>query len=190
MPPRPTNPDPPPFTTKEEGKVALLLDSLVIWLDRQLAGGRQSPGWLAEMACACWSPLTMSSLFFPHKTLLCVLFAQLRQRKKMFSGRLGILGREARVAAPVDGAHCWSVLTLEQYTVIFVGPNTWCIGVYSTILLVVCLIEDVFDRMAAFSFPKFLGNFTIIISSIKNKLIIKLITWMDGKSRGESIKTN
>ena len=48
---------------------------------------------------------TMSSLFFPHKTLLCVLFAQLRQRKKMFSGRLGILGREARVAAPVDGAH-------------------------------------------------------------------------------------
>ena len=54
MPPRPTNPDPPPFTTRGEGKVALLLDSLVIWLGRQLAGGRQSPGWLAEMACACW----------------------------------------------------------------------------------------------------------------------------------------
>jgi len=46
MAPRPTNPDPPPFTTRGEGKVALLLDSLVIWLGRQLAGAGKAPdGW-------------------------------------------------------------------------------------------------------------------------------------------------
>ena len=64
----------------------------------------------------------------------------------------------------------------------------WCVRY--NIAGCLCLIEDVFDRMAAFSFPNFFGNFTIIISSIKNKLIIKLITQMDEKSRGESIKPN
>ena len=37
---------------------------------------------------------------------------------------------------------------------------------------------------------KNLGSFTTLIRSIKYRLIIKLITWMDGKSRGESIKPN
>ena len=37
---------------------------------------------------------------------------------------------------------------------------------------------------------KFLTLFTTLIMSIKYKLIIKLITQMDEKSRGESIKPN
>ena len=36
----------------------------------------------------------------------------------------------------------------------------------------------------------FFGNFTTLIRSIRYRLIIKLITWMDGKSRDESIKVN
>ena len=37
---------------------------------------------------------------------------------------------------------------------------------------------------------KFFVPFTMLIRSIKYRLIIKLITRMDGKSRGESIKLN
>ena len=37
---------------------------------------------------------------------------------------------------------------------------------------------------------KILTSFTTLIRSIKYRLIIKLITWMDGKSRDKSIKTN
>ena len=36
----------------------------------------------------------------------------------------------------------------------------------------------------------FFGTFMTLIRSIKLRLIIKLITWMDGKSRNESIKPN
>ena len=46
----------------------------------------------------------------------------------------------------------------------------------------------------AFSLKKirqnFLKTFTTLIRSIKYRLIIKLITWMDRKSRDESIKSN
>ena len=35
-----------------------------------------------------------------------------------------------------------------------------------------------------------MATFTTLIRSIKYKLIIKLITWMDGKSQDESIKSN
>ena len=51
MAPRPTNPNPPPFTTKGEEKIALLLNSLVIWLDRQFAGAGKAPdGWSKWLA--------------------------------------------------------------------------------------------------------------------------------------------
>ena len=44
--------------------------------------------------------------------------------------------------------------------------------------------------IAAFSSQKVFGDFTILIRNIKHRLIIKLITQMDGKSRDESIKSN
>ena len=51
------------------------------------------------------------------------------------------------------------------------------------------------EHIGRIQFPKFFGEVTVAffqseIRRIKRDLIIKLITWMDGKSRDESIKPN